>query len=93
MSNFLLRGISIRLRHRIQKLSLKRNLSANQLLLEIIDREIERMEGNVNQEKQRAAAFRRMEELREELRRKYGKQEDSAKLIRQMRDDRSRRLA
>ncbi|HLD50559.1 MAG TPA: hypothetical protein VJC08_05105 [bacterium] len=93
MSNFLIRGISIRLRQRIQKFAERRNLSTNQLLLEIIDREIERMEGNVDEEKQRAEAFKRMKELREELSRKYGKQEDSTKLIRQMRDERSRRLA
>ena len=93
MSNFLIRGISIGLRQRLQKFAKRRNLSTNQLLLEIIDREIERMEGNVDEEKQRAEAFKRMKELREELSRKYGKQEDSTKLIRQMRDERSRRLA
>ena len=93
MSNFLIRGISMRLRQRIQKFSRKRNLSANQLLLEIIDREIEHLEGNVDEEKQHADAFRRLEQLRGELRRKYGRQEDSTKLIRQMRDERSRRLA
>jgi len=92
MKNFLIRGISIRLYQKVQKFSRERNLSANQLLLDIIDREIERMEGNVDEEKQRAEAFRRLREIREELSRKYGKQEDSTKLIREMRDERSRKL-
>src|SRR3989338_7466274 len=76
MKNFLIRGISIRLYQKVQKFSRERNLSANQLLLDIIDREIERMKGNVDEEKQRAEAFRRLREIREELSRKYGKQED-----------------
>ena len=92
MKNFLIRGISIRLYQRIRKFARERNLSANQLLLDIIDREIEHCEGNVDQEQQRAEAFQRMRELREEMSRKYGKQEDSTKLIRQMRDERSRKL-
>lgn len=92
MKNFLIRGISIRLYQRIQKFSRERNLSANQLLLEIINREIERMEGNADEESDRAEAFQRMRELREAMSRKYGKQEDSTKLIRKMRDERSRKF-
>ena len=88
MSNFLIRGISMRLRQRIQKFARLQNFSANQLLIRIIDREIEHMEGNVDEEKQRAEAFKRMKELREELHQKYGRQEDSTKLIREDRDSR-----
>ena len=90
MSNFLVRGISMRLRQRIQTFAKRRNLSTNQLLLEIIDREIERMEGTVDEEKERAEAFRRLEEIRARLHEKYRKFDDSTKLIRQLRDERSR---
>lgn len=88
MTNFLIRGIPVRLRQRILRFAWKRNLSANQLLLQIIDREIDRLEGNVDEEKERADAFRRLEAIRARLHEKYKKFDDSTKLIREDRDSR-----
>ena len=93
MDNALIRGISKRNRLQIQKFAKLQNLSVNQVFLRVIDVGLEHLDEEMNKAEHRKQAFRRLRELREELRRKYGKQEDSTKLIRQMRDERSRRLA
>lgn len=86
MSNIIIRGLSKRIHQRLQKLARSQNRSVNQTLLEILQTEIDRMEGRVNEEERRAQVFERVKKLREEIRRKYGKQEDSTKLIREDRD-------
>lgn len=86
MSAMIIRGLSKRIHQRIQKLAKSRNTSINQTLLRIIHDEIDRIEGRVNEEERRAQAFERMKQLRDEIRRKYGKFDDSTKLIREDRD-------
>ena len=86
MSNVLVRGIPKRVHDRIQKLAQSKNLSVNQALIQLIEKAIEHLEEKDNQERERAEVFRRVEELRERLRREYGKFDDSTKLVREDRD-------
>ncbi len=88
MSDIIIRGLNKRIHQRLQKLAKSRSASMNQTLLEIIQGEIERIEGRVNEEKRRKEAFARTEQIRAELHKKYGKFDDSTKLIREDRDSR-----
>ena len=88
MGDVLIRGLSSRVRSRIQKLAKSENLSVNQVFLKLISLSVERLEKEEEEEERRKEAFHRVAELREELHRKYGKFEDSAKLIREDRDNR-----
>ena len=92
MSDMLIRGISERLRRLIARLATSQNLSMNQKALRLLEDAVKREQSQDEEGEERANVFRKIEKLREELRAKYGKQEDSAKLIRQMRDERSRKL-
>lgn len=86
--NILIRGLSKRIHDRIQKLAKARNASVNQTLVRLIEDEIERQNGEIDQEQRHRRAFERIDQLREELRKKYGKFDDSTKLIREDRDSR-----
>ncbi len=92
MSDMLIRGVSGRLRRLIARLATSQNLSINQKTLRLLEDAVKREQGQDEEDEERANVFRKIEKLREELRAKYGKQEDSVKLIRQMRDERSRKL-
>ncbi|OGW84459.1 MAG: hypothetical protein A3C35_02920 [Omnitrophica bacterium RIFCSPHIGHO2_02_FULL_46_11] len=88
MSDVLIRGISRPIHIRIQKFAQSRNLSVNQMLIELIERAVKNFEEVEEQEKSRQEAFERARRLREEIYRKYGKFDDSTKLIREDRDNR-----
>ena len=90
MSNILVRGIAKPIHVRIQKFAESRNLSINQLLIQLIEKSVRNLEEAEEREKERAEVFERSERLREEMRRKYGKFDDSTKLIRKFRDRRNR---
>ena len=91
MSDVLVRGIPKMVHHRIRRFAKRENLSLNQALIQLIVGAMKRLEEKDEEEERRAQAFERLERLREEIRKKYGRQEDSTKLIREARDERSRR--
>ncbi len=86
MKDVLVRGLSPRIHRQIQKWAEARNLSVNQALVQLIVKALEHLEEGDEREKERAEVFKRVRRLREEIRRKYGRQEDSTKLVREDRD-------
>ena len=88
MSDILIRGVSHRVRRRLQEFAGKENLSMNQFFLQMIDRAIREKDEKKDEEKRRQEAFRGIRALRETFRRRGGWNEDSAKLIRELRDRR-----
>ena len=75
MNTMLVRGIPPKIRREIQQMADAENLSVNQLLIRMIKEAVEASK------KQKG-----IEELREQIYRKYGLHEDSTKLIREDRD-------
>ena len=88
MSDVLVRGLPRTVHIKIQKLAASENLSVNQVFIRLIDQALRQKEGEESEEIRRAEAFERVRKLREKMHRLYGKQEDSAKLIREDRDSR-----
>ena len=88
MSNLLVRGISPIVYRKIQKMAQKENLSMNQAIIRLIASGLEGVETEEEREKQLRETFRRLKEIREANFRKYGRSEDSTKLIREDRDSR-----
>lgn len=88
MSNVLIRGIPARIHEQIQKMAKTQNLSVNQTFIKLVCVALEQMENKAEEEERRAQVFERIERLREEIRKKYGRFDDSTKLIREARDSR-----
>ena len=91
MSALLIRGLTPQMRRQIQRLADRENLSLNQAMLQLLKTALELKEEKADEEENRRDVFERIEKLREEISRKYGKFGDSAKLIREERDKRARR--
>jgi flagellar biosynthesis component FlhA len=91
MGNMLVRGLPERIRRRLESFAESQNLSLNQTLLRLIEAGLQKEETEKEKEERRKEAFRRIRELREEIYRKYGFQEDSAKIIRELRDERAQK--
>lgn len=92
MSNVLVRGLPENIHRKIQKMAEAGNLSVNQVMVRLLAEAVEQEKEKKEDEGRHREAFRRLNELREEMYRKYGKQEDSTKIIREMREERTRRL-
>ena len=92
MSNLLVRGLPQNIHQRIQEIAESENLSVNQLLVRLLIEAVRAEEKEEEEAEKRRKAFRRLKELRDQIRRKYGKQEDSVKIIRQMREERLKKL-
>lgn len=88
MSDLLVRGIPTKTRLRIYRLAKNQNLSLNQEILKLLEDALNQAEKQTEIEKRRQAAFKNIRVLREEMARKYGKFDDSTKLIREDRDSR-----
>lgn len=88
MSDVLVRGIPKHIHDRVQKLAKSQNLSINQALIRLLIAALEHMEESTGEEKRRAQALKRLERIRARLHRKYACFDDSAKLIREDRDNR-----
>ena len=88
MKDFLIRGVPPWVHQRLQKVAEEENLSMNQLLIRILQEGLEIEKRKMEKEKREKEAFHRLREIRERLRRKYGKMSDSTKLIREDRDNR-----
>lgn len=88
MSDLLIRGLSREVHRQIQKIAEEENLSVNQLLVRLLVHAVRRTQEKKEEQGRRREAFRRLEEMREKLHKKYGKFDDSTKLIREDRDSR-----
>lgn len=88
MSNLLLRGLSGKEHARLRHQAYSQNLSVNQYMLKLIRSTLNRPDKDQEKEARHAEAFRRLDEMRERLHRKYGLMDDSTKLIREDRDSR-----
>jgi hypothetical protein len=88
MSNVLVRGLPEKVHNRIQKLADEENLSVNQMLVQLIVSAVNGSEKEKQRDEREREAFRRLNEIREEIYRKHGLLDDSAKLIREDRDSR-----
>lgn len=88
MSNILLRGLSPARKRDIERLANSKNLSLNQMFLEVIKAGLERWDKEREAETRRLDVFRRIRKFQKEMGRKYGKFEESWKLIREDRDSR-----
>lgn len=90
MSDILVRGLPERVHRQIQRLAESQHSSVNQILVHLITIALKEREKENDADERRREAFRRIRELREEIYRKYGPQEDSTKIIREFRDNRNR---
>lgn len=88
MGNMLIRGIPPRVHREIQRLAEEENLSVNLFLVQRLIEMVKKNGAEKAEEERRKEVFHRIEEMREKMRRKYGKQEDSTKIIRELRDSR-----
>ena len=88
MSDFLIRGIPPKVHREIQHMADDENLSVNQFLVRGIMEMVKKMGEQKAEKEKREEVFRRLEEIREKLQRKYGSFDDSTKLIREDRDNR-----
>jgi hypothetical protein len=92
MCNIIVRGISERVRSKIQRIASVKNLSMNQILVQVIN-QLADEEGKEKEELQRhREAVKRLKELREKTYKKYGLSTDSTQIIRESRDARNENL-
>lgn len=88
MKAFLVRKIPRKIRHHIEKCSSSQGLSMNQYFVQVMIRSEGKIEFPDEPLQDRDELFRRIDEFREEMYRKYGSFDDSTKLIREDRDTR-----
>lgn len=89
MGNVLVRGLPPRVHKEIQRFASAENLSTNQVLIRLITMAIEQMEREKEKREREEEAFRRIKGMREAIYRKRGLLDDSAKIIREFRDNRN----
>ena len=88
MESMIIRGLPPKARFKIQRMARSENLSINQLVIRLLVGAIQQSEKEEEKGDGRTEAFRRLEEFREKMKKKYGRQEESWKLIREDRDSR-----
>lgn len=86
MADVLVRGLPDKIHKQIQVMARERNLSINQTLVHLLRIALTRMEQETKEQGEREEIFARAERLRKEIARKYGRFDDSWKLIREDRD-------
>lgn len=87
MGDILIRGISFKLKQALKRLAQQRDVSMNQMLVNILRQEIDRQDKSIDEETRRKEACRRLGEFREKMIQKYGIQHNSTKVIREFRDN------
>ena len=85
MSDLLIRGLPERARLQLQRLAKSRNLSINQITLEIFMDALKEYETEEERWRRHDEAVKKIDAFREAHFKKYGLQEDSVKIIRKMR--------
>lgn len=88
MSDLLIRGLSPRTKKEMEEIAKEEDLSLNQLAVRLLREAINQKREKEEEEERHREAFRRLGELRERIRKKYGKFDESWKLIREDRDSR-----
>ncbi len=86
MSDILIRGLPPSTKREMEKVAREENLSVNQVAIRLLRQALAEGRKAEDEEKRRGDWFRRLNEFREELHRKYGKFDDSTKLIREDRE-------
>jgi len=86
VANLLIRGVPERIHREVERLAEAGNLSVNQMLIQLIKEAVQYEEEKKESQKRREEAFNRLEAIRKEISKKYGRQEESWKLIREFRD-------
>ena len=86
MRTILIRGIPPDTHRQLQKLAEEVGVSFNQMIIRIIKEQVKLEQNKKEDEKRREKAFRRLDEIRKKIHRKYGPQEDSTFIIRKFRD-------
>lgn len=86
--NMMIRGVPESTHHAIQRKAREENLSMNQYMVRLMVKDAEEANVKFEEEARRSEAFQKIRELRDKIRKKYGEQECSSKLIREMRDSR-----
>ena len=90
IKSMIIRGLPPKTRFKIQRMARSENLSMNQMIVRLLLQAVAHSEREKDEKAIRSEAFRRLDEFRERRYRKYGKMEDSTKIIREFRDNRSR---
>lgn len=88
MKNLLIRGVAKKIHVWVWHMSAVEQYSVNRYYSRLLDRLIESEENQKGERERIQEAFRRIDEIREEIYRKYGTLEDSTPLIREDRDSR-----
>lgn len=91
MANVLIRGVPELVHKQIEKIAKKEDLSVNQMMVQILRDWVKQEAERRRKDEDRLDVFLRIEQLREKIRKEYGVQEDSWKLIREARDERSKK--
>ena len=87
MSDLLIRGLPARARLQLQRLAKARNLSLNQITLEILVEALKKWETHEERWKRHVEAIDQIRAFRKKHYKEYGLQEDSVKIIRKMRGE------
>ena len=85
MSDLLIRGLPERVHREIRDLAEEQNLSVNQLVLRLIHQAIDYAKMKEDKKACEKMAFQRITEMREKIYKKYGRFDDSTKIIREHR--------
>lgn len=88
MSDLLIRGLPPRTKKEMEEIAKEEDLSLNQLVVRLLRQAIDQKYEKEEEAERHREAFRRLDELRERIRKKYGKFDESWKLIREDRDSR-----
>lgn len=88
MANVLVRGLPEPVHRQIEKIAKEENLSVNQMMVQLLRIGVKREAEKRKKDEEQLDVYQRIEKLREEIRKKYGRQEDSWKMIREDRDSR-----
>jgi plasmid stability protein len=88
--NILIRNFPEKIHRKIKSRALANKRSFNQEILSFYLDHLGCLENNEERKQKHEEAFRRLDELREKIRKKYGRTEDSTKIIRHFRDTRIR---
>ena len=92
MPTLLVRSMPAGAYRKVKTMARKENISLSQEVIRLVLFALSEKEKKEMEEKDRNNAFQQIRSLRKEIYAKYGKQEDSWKIIRRMRDERSNRL-
>ncbi|GEM_PF-2193665 len=91
MANVLIRGIPETVHRQIEKIAKEDDLSVNQMMVQILRTWVKQEAEKRKKSEDQLDVYQRIEKLREKIRQKYGVQEDSWKLIREAREERTKR--